>query len=63
MKFLKLINEILMSIVLIVLIFSLIRFNFQKRINEDVNGDGKVNALDLLYVQKYIIEQGGYDNG
>ncbi len=63
MKYLKLINEILMSIVLIILIFTLAKFNLFRRVHEDVNGDGKVNALDLLYVQKYIIEQGGYDNG
>ena len=31
--------------------------NANKRNPYDVNGDGKVNSLDLLKVQKYIINQ------
>lgn len=31
-------------------------FNHIYYLNEDVNKDGKVNSLDLLIVQKYILE-------
>ena len=31
--------------------------NANKRNPYDVNGDGKVNSLDLLKVQKYIVNQ------
>lgn len=32
-------------------------FNIKTEIPEDVNGDGEVNALDLLIVQKYILKE------
>ena len=28
----------------------------------DINGDGKVNSLDLLYIQKYIVGSYNIEN-
>ena len=44
----------------IILILVGITYIKQAKINiYDVNNDGKVNSLDLLKVQKYILEQNG----
>lgn len=52
MKKLSSLILIIINIMLIILIF-----NIKTEIPEDVNGDGEVNALDLLIVQKYILEE------
>lgn len=58
MKKLKIINEILLSIALVMLIFSLVKNNLNKEIKEDLNKDGVVDSADLLYLRKYLIRQG-----
>lgn len=55
MKKISVISIILNIILLIVLIY-IISFK-----NEDVNKDREVNALDLLEVQKYILERNEKD--
>ena len=52
MKKLSSLILIIINIMLIILIF-----NIKTEIPEDVNGDGEVNALDLLIVQKYILKE------
>lgn len=43
------------TIILVIVTMNVIKEN--KRNRYDVNNDGKVNSLDLLKVQKYIINQ------
>ena len=52
MKKLSSLILIIINIMLIILIF-----NIKTEIPEDVNGDGEVNALDLLIVKKYILKE------
>ena len=52
MKKLSSLILIVINILLIVIIL-----NIKNKIPEDVNKDGEVNALDLLIVQKYILEE------
>lgn len=47
-------NLILLIIILITQIYIIFLITYPK---EDVNRDGKVNALDLLIVQKKILEE------
>lgn len=54
MKYLKIINEILICIALLLCIFLFIS---QFRIKEDLNGDGVVDSADLLYLRQYLIKQ------
>ena len=56
MRHLKIINDILMCIVLILCIFSLIKINFSKENHYDLNNDGQVDSLDMLILRRYIIE-------
>lgn len=58
MKNLKIINEVLLSVALVILIFSLIKINLNRVIKEDLNRDGVVNSADLLYLRNYLIKQG-----
>lgn len=55
MKKIKVVNEIMLSVVLILSIFSLIKINFSKNNHYDLNNDGQVDSLDMLILQKYII--------
>ncbi len=54
MKCLKIINEILICIVLLLCIFL---FVSQFKIKEDLNGDGSVDSADMLYLRQYLIKQ------
>lgn len=56
MKYLKLINDILMCVVLTLCIFSLIKINFSKDNRYDLNNDNQVDSLDMLILRKYILE-------
>lgn len=56
MKKIKVVNEIMLSVVLILSIFSLIKINFSKNNHYDLNNDGQVDSLDMLILRKYIIE-------
>ena len=53
MKKILIIASIILNIVLMISLFYILSFK-----NEDVNKDREVNALDLLIVQKYILEEG-----
>lgn len=55
MKKIKIVNEIMLSVVLILSIFSLIKINFSKENHYDLNNDGQVDSLDMLILRKYII--------
>ena len=46
---------IVLTVMFVIVGIDIIKAN--KRNPYDVNGDGQVNALDLLKVQKYIIDQ------
>lgn len=48
-----LIGSIILNIILLIVLMYMCSFK-----SEDVNKDRKVNALDLLIVQKYILEEG-----
>lgn len=48
-----LIISIILNIILLIVLMYMCSFK-----NEDVNKDREVNALDLLIVQKYILEEG-----
>ena len=49
-----------MSFAILVLLCIVVFFITKQPVNNcDVNGDGQVNALDLLIVQKEILEQNG----
>lgn len=56
MKKIKVVNEIMLSVVLILSIFSLIKINFSKNNHYDLNNDNQVDSLDMLILRKYIIE-------
>ena len=56
MKKIKVVNEIMLSVVLILSIFSLIKINFSKNNHYDLNDDNQVDSLDMLILRKYIIE-------
>lgn len=56
MKKIKIVNELMLSVVLILSIFSLIKINFSKENHYDLNNDGQVDSLDMLILRKYIIE-------
>ena len=56
MKKIKIVNEIMLSVVLMLSIFSLIKINFSKNNRYDLNNDGQVDSLDMLILRKYIIE-------
>ena len=45
--------SIILNIILLIVLMYMCSFK-----SEDVNKDGEVNALDLLIVQKYILEEG-----
>ena len=49
----KLVNEMLKCIVLILCIFCLIKYLYIPR--EDVNRDGNVDSRDLLQVKQYLL--------
>lgn len=53
MKKILIIASIILNIVLMISLFYILSFK-----KEDVNKDREVNALDLLIVQKYILEEG-----
>ena len=53
MKKILIITSIILNIVLMISLFYILSFK-----KEDVNKDREVNALDLLIVQKYILEEG-----
>ena len=48
-----LIGSIILNLTLLIVLMYMCSFK-----SEDVNKDRKVNALDLLIVQKYILEEG-----
>ena len=56
MKKIKIVNEIMLSVVLMLSIFSLIKINFSKNNRYDLNNDNQVDSLDMLILRKYIIE-------
>ena len=56
MKKIKIVNEIMLSVILILSIFSLIKINFNRGNHYDLNNDGQVDSLDMLILRKYIIE-------
>lgn len=41
---------------IVVLVAIIVALLFNEKTNYDVNRDGRVDALDLLVIQKYIIE-------
>lgn len=47
---------VVLTIMLVIVTMNVIKEN--KRNRYDVNNDGEVNALDLLKVQKYILNEG-----
>lgn len=53
MKKILIIASIILNIVLMISLFYVLSFK-----SEDVNKDREINALDLLIVQKYILEEG-----
>ena len=53
MEKILIIASIILNIVLMISLFYILSFK-----NEDVNKDREVNALDLLIVQKHILEEG-----
>ena len=53
MEKILIIASIILNIVLMISLFYILSFK-----KEDVNKDREVNALDLLIVQKYILEEG-----
>lgn len=53
MKKILIIASIILNIVLMICLVYVLSFK-----SEDVNKDREVNALDLLIVQKYILEEG-----
>lgn len=53
MKKILIIASIILNIVLMISLFYVLSFK-----SENVNKDREVNALDLLIVQKYILEEG-----
>ena len=55
MKKIKIVNELMLSVVLILSIFSLIKINLSKENHYDLNNDGQVDSLDMLILRKYII--------
>lgn len=48
-----LISSIILNLILLIVLIYMCFFK-----SEDVNKDREVNALDLLIVQKYILEEG-----
>lgn len=56
MKYLKMINDILICIILLLSILLLIKINFNRGNHYDLNNDGQVDSLDMLILRKYIIE-------
>lgn len=56
MKKIKVVNEIMLSVVLVLCIFSLIKINFSRENHYDLNSDNQVDSLDMLILRKYIIE-------
>lgn len=48
-----LISSIILNIILLIVLMYMCSFK-----SEDVNKDREINALDLLIVQKYILEEG-----
>lgn len=56
MKKIKAVNEIMLSIVLMLSIFSLININFSEDNHYDLNNDNQVDSLDMLILRKYILE-------
>ena len=56
MKKIRVINEIMLSIILILSIFSLIKINFSRENHYDLNNDNQVDSLDMLILRKYIVE-------
>ena len=48
-----LIGSIILNIILLIVLMYMCSFK-----SEDVNKDREINALDLLIVQKYILEEG-----
>lgn len=53
MKKILIISSLILNLLLVGIIIYI--FSFEP---EDVNKDGEVNALDLLIVQKHILEEG-----
>lgn len=56
MKKIKVVNEIMLSLVLILGIFLLIKINFSRENHYDLNSDNQVDSLDMLILRRYIIE-------
>ena len=56
MKYLKMINDILICIILLLSILLLIKINFNRGNHYDLNNDGQVDSLDMFILRKYIIE-------
>ena len=52
MKKILIISSLILNIALIISLIYILSFK-----EEDVNKDGELNALDLLIVQKYILEE------
>ena len=60
MKLLKITNEILLCIVLIMCIFCMSKDLFKNRY--DLNNDGQVDSADLLKIRQYLIGQNGKES-
>lgn len=50
-------NRIIGALCIIIILLSIYIICNNSYRNEDVNKDGKVDALDLLIVQKYILKE------
>lgn len=57
MKYLKIINEILICIAICLCIFLMLAvYKDSKQMKYDLNNDHVVNSADLLYLRKYLLE-------
>lgn len=60
---LKIVSLFIVIFITSLITFTLVTYKYERYRNEDVNKDGIVDVVDLIKVQKYIIEKNEIDRG